>query len=50
MPKQISESELEAIKQAVGAFPVGALIEDISAGFLANRRQHAIGLLHHIER
>ena len=30
MPKRISESELDAIKQAVEKFPDGALIEDIS--------------------
>ena len=49
MPKQISESELEAIRQAVGAFPAGALIEDISnaLGHGFNRRtlQRRLALL-----
>ena len=30
MPKQIPDSEIEAIMQAVGNFPAGALIEDIN--------------------
>ncbi len=49
MPKQIPKSELEAIKQAVGAFPGGALIEDISnaLGNVFNRRtlQRRLALL-----
>ena len=40
MPKRIQDSELEVIKQAVGNFPAGALIEDIShvLGHAFNRR------------
>ena len=30
MPKQVSEEELEAIRRAVGGFPVGASIDEIS--------------------
>lgn len=47
MPKQISESELEDIKQAVAAFPEGASIEDISLGHALNRRtlQRRLALL-----
>jgi hypothetical protein len=40
MPKQIPDSELDAIKQAIGNFSAGALIENISSALAQtfNRR------------
>lgn len=49
MPKRIPELELEGIKRAVGSFPAGALIEDISHALtqVFNRRtlQRRLALL-----
>lgn len=49
MPKQIPDSELDAIKQAIGNFSAGALIEDISSALSQafNRRtlQRRLALL-----